>query len=359
MNTSKPPLRQALHVVALVQHQLQLSHRRGLGDRIDQRIDLTRQMQPLVSLAQQLQQAWRCRYNGACRILERRFDRRLTELLAEVHFLRASQVLDTAEPTPVPGHRQLLDELRQIEDEFGSWSLEDDGPSLAVDTDPITLEGVALGPFSIVLEIEHLNDPSPRIPLRVKALNPNPAAESSRVTHPHVSDERVCLGDAATAVHAALRAGRLADVFLLVRNVLQTYNADSPYVALESWEYESCPECGGPRDADNNWYCETCGRDFCDSCVGSCHDCDASTCHGCLRTCDHCDNTFCPDCLANCAACGERCCRDCLSDDLCPTCFQEKESEDDHDELTRDDNHCATEHEDAAGQTTITQPAAA
>ena len=61
------------------------------------------------------------------------------------------------------------------------------------------------------------------------ALDPHPAALNDAVTHPHVSDERLCTGDAGAAIQAALAAGRVFDFFTLVRSVLVTYNPESPY----------------------------------------------------------------------------------------------------------------------------------
>ena len=49
-------------------------------------------------------------------------------------------------------------------------------------------------------------------------------------------DERLCEGDGRSAIRQALAQGRLLDFFMLVAGGLRTYNAESPFVALEIWE---------------------------------------------------------------------------------------------------------------------------
>ena len=129
--------------------------------------------------------------------------------------------------------RLVHDELRQLGQEFGRFALRDG--CLCVETEPIELEGVLLGAFEIQLSLEQLASGDTERALRIRALDPNPAASNEAVTHPHVNDERLCTGDAATALNASLRAGRICDFFLVVQSVLQTYNPESPYVALDQW----------------------------------------------------------------------------------------------------------------------------
>ncbi len=42
---------------------------------------------------------------------------------------------------------------------------------------------------------------------------------------------------------AALTEGRLLDFFMIVRQVLQTYSPDSPYVSLDDWYGRQCSDC--------------------------------------------------------------------------------------------------------------------
>ena len=95
---------------------------------------------------------------------------------------------------------------------------------IAVTTEPITLEGIFLGPFEIRLDWERLGN---SLPYRIKALDPHPAAANEDVTHPHVQNEQLCEGDGRVGHPQRLREGRLGDFFLLVAQVLRTYGKGS------------------------------------------------------------------------------------------------------------------------------------
>ncbi|MEM1354988.1 MAG: hypothetical protein AAGH88_08905 [Planctomycetota bacterium] len=326
------PHRHAVRVATILRRQLERLRVADIGRTTERRAALTTRMVQLTELAQRMNRAWRCQYHGASRRLQRRFDRQLADLVSEINFLRSNPEHDGDPGRPLPTPRQVLDELRQIEDEFGGWMLENGSRTLSVETDPITLEYLHLGRFRLALDLHRLGDSPHVFPLRVEALEPNPAAGSDRVTHPHVRDECLCTGDATAPLGHALRDGRLADVFMLVRNVLNTYNPDSPYVSIDDWEAEGCPECGGSMYEDTRCWCELCDRDYCDECVGTCQHCSETTCYGCLRTCDHCEETFCRQCMTSCGDCGEACCPGCLDDDLCPNCHETKENDDENQE---------------------------
>ena len=139
---------------------------------------------------------------------------------------------------------------------------------LVARTGPITLEDVSLGPFAIELHLDRLA--GRRTPdaacFDCVALESKPAATDDAVTHPHVKGKTLCAGDATVPLTAALRAGRLADAFLLIRGVLQTYNPASAYVSLRDWGGSSCGECGRSVGPDDTFYCEQCHRDVCDDC---------------------------------------------------------------------------------------------
>jgi len=108
----------------------------------------------------------------------------------------------------------------------------------------VTLDGVYLGLFKIQLELDKLCKLYRDSPYCIIALDPHPAATSDEVTHPHVSNERLCEGDGSAAIKATLEEGRLYDFFTLVKNILNTYSPDSPYVALMDWDGEPCYDCG-------------------------------------------------------------------------------------------------------------------
>jgi len=229
-----------------------------------------------------------------------------------------------------PSLREIHAELCQAQNEFGSLHYDRRVGELSVVTEPVELEGVYLGPFEIRLEVEGLTEPR-HTPYRVVALDAHPAACNAAVTHPHVSEERLCPGDAGAAVRKALDTGRVCDVFTLVRSVLMTYNSESPYVSLADWYGTTCYECGCMMPPDEVRWCEICGHDYCGECAGYCHRCDETTCLGCLGTCPVCEEPTCTSCMTVCPDCGRDLCGLCLDENLCP-CHEEEEETDDDDE---------------------------
>ncbi len=225
----------------------------------------------------------------------------------------------------------LYHDLQQLQQEFGGWDWDPREGVLSVTTDTITLEGLYLGPFEIRLDLKRLGlipgggGGGRHRPLyTVVAQEPQYAAGNEHVTHPHVSDEVLCEGDAAPGIRKALEEGRISDFFLLVRSVLTTYNPHSPYVAIEHWEGHSCHDCGSLISHDSSFYCESCDHDYCSDCTGTCHGCDDSFCNGCLQECPFCQQWFCHNCMQACRDCGHKCCPSCLNDDdLCPDCIPE------------------------------------
>ena len=232
---------------------------------------------------------------------------------------------------PVPELRSIWLELFQIGQEFEEWEYKVEAQVLSVTTEAIELEEVYLGPFRIELSLNLLSTPSRWPAYKIVARDPHPAQGNESVTHPHVSDQRLCEGDASAPIRSALQQGRLCDFFILVRQVLQTYNRHSPYVALDRWTGIACSDCGYLTDDDSRYGCERCGNDFCGECSHSCSCCDDSVCSGCSSTCPACDQTVCTGCQRRCAECGDTVCRKCIEDDLCPSCRdqqKEKENED-------------------------------
>ena len=57
----------------------------------------------------------------------------------------------------------------------------------------------------------------------------------------------LCEGEGRLPVLRALEQGRLLDFFLLVRNVLSTYNPDGAHLPLSRWRGAPCTDCGDQR----------------------------------------------------------------------------------------------------------------
>jgi hypothetical protein len=221
--------------------------------------------------------------------------------------------------------RTLVDDLSALTAEFDEVEFDLRKKRLWVETDPIELEGLALGRFRIVLRWSRLGENRPYF---LEALDPNEAAGDSSVTHPHVRDDALCEGDGKAAIRAALEEGRLFDFFLLVRQILETYNSSSAYVRIEDWVGVKCVDCGSTTDREEASSCERCDSDLCSDCMSSCSDCGRSSCSECQSHCQGCECDFCRRCLNDCDGCGDAFCINCLTDGMCDTCLETSEEPD-------------------------------
>lgn len=233
-----------------------------------------------------------------------------------------------------PSLRLVHEELCQLFDEFDGCGLDMQAGILSVVTDPIILEGLALGPFRIEIELAQLEINDPSRWLKVVALSPNTATCDEAVTHPHVRDERLCTGDATMAISNALGDGRVCDVLMMVRSILATYNAHSPFVRIEDWDGRACYDCGSIADADSAFFCEHCDHDYCDDCTSYCRRCDETRCRGCLSDCPICNEACCGGCLSGCQRCRVSACADCMEEGICQPCLNGENEEPDFDETT-------------------------
>jgi hypothetical protein len=231
--------------------------------------------------------------------------------------------------TKTPTLGDLVAELRQLQDEFDQVKYDPQCQKLSITTDSIELENVFLGEFEVILEVSRLGEASRSSVYRVVALDPHPAASNDSVTHPHVSEEHLCEGDAGAAIGAALANGRVCDFFMLVRSVLQHYNPSSPYVSLADWHGSLCHECGSTMHEDDSHWCHSCENTFCDDCTSYCRRCEETTCTGCLETCEACGESVCPSCRTTCDECGKVLCTSCHEQGLCPCIEERKENEED------------------------------
>ena len=276
----------------------------------------------------------------------------LFDIQDRVNARRGAIVLQRAQ-APLPISTMVRDMLA-LRGEFDEVDINLERPSISVVTPDITLRdaddnSVFLGPFRIVLYCTNI------LHYDIEAIEPHPAATNNAVTHPHVIDCTLCTGDGGTAIRNALQQGRFYDFFQVVSSILNTYNSDSPYVHLSTWFDERCADCGDSCDEMHT--CITCGEGTCESCQRHCHDCEETLCgscgrdcdgcgelhcagclhachnchdkccNNCLETCKDCGNKFCPDCRGQCDNCKEYYCSGCLCDDLCPSCYKEREDE--------------------------------
>lgn len=267
-------------------------------------------------------------FRRAANSLRDRLERKLIHLHADLRV--CEELLHQPEPEPVT-LRQIVEELQQIEREFDGYRYDYEQREIAVQTEPITLEHVPLGRFEIRVRLDRLADATCQAVVRVAALDPNPAAGESEVTHPHVKSEALCAGDATAPIGAALRAGRLCDALLLIRSVLREYGAASPYVALSEWYGVACYDCDSMVDEDELCTCNDCEYRYCDGCTTCCAQCSAVYCLDCTSRCDLCGDRYCNRCSVTCTRCKEACCAGCAENGLCQACRDELETDNEPD----------------------------
>jgi len=253
---------------------------------------------------------------------------------------------------PIPSLKEIYLDLIHGKDEFGEIRYDRDEDFLVNTTDPIRLEGLYLGEFEIRLYVNEIGQLDASDPYTVVALDPNPAAGNDSVTHPHVSSNRLCAGDGATAIKSALSTGRICDFFALVRSILGTYNPESPYVSLKEWDGRSCDECGYSVCQDEVYFCRTCESDLCSECAALCSVCEETVCPTCLLYCPVCENPVCPGCMAECGGCATTLCSACQDDNRCK-CEEIEEEELDNEneqEETGDESNQETTEERSTSQ---------
>lgn len=250
--------------------------------------------------------------SGALRDAERLVDRLRTMMTT----------LRNDERRSPPSLRAIYEELCGAEAEFGGVEFEDN--VIAVTTEPIELEEIALGRFQIRLELDRITCD---MPFTVVALEPNPAASSDATTHPHVNDERLCPGEGRQAIHAALAAGRLFDFFTVVDRILHTYARGAAYVELNRWQGIPCRDCDDTVGEDESYTCGSCHEAVCGNCSLSCESCSENLCSGCCERCERCEAQHCGGCLSPCVRCRRDVCSSCADEGVCDACLEELEDE--------------------------------
>lgn len=255
--------------------------------------------------------------------IERDLEVTLRQLRAELNIAADSLDRNSKKPA-IPSPLNIYHDLLALHDEFDGVSFDRSKRTLSATTEPIELDGVYLGPFEICLDWADLLDGHPHN-YRVIAVDPHPAATNDSLTHPHVQDEAVCEGDGRLPIRQALEQGRLLDFYLIVRNLLGTYNSSSPYCSLRDWYGVSCVDCNATVSDDESYTCQRCDSIACGECYYFCGGCDEVYCSDCVSPCENCDQTFCRRCLTQCSKCREISCQGCLDDnERCDDCHEEE-----------------------------------
>jgi hypothetical protein len=272
------------------------------------------------SMQRRLRRALAHDWQLAARRLDRDFNAQLHSLQDQIR-----QVVDDRTTGPaqhMPTVHDIYQDILSLKAEFEAvtWSIRQ--RTLSVTTSDVVLENIDLGRFQIELDWRELPDSTA---FRVIALEPNPADSNDNVTHPHVESETLCVGDARLSLQYALEQGRIADFFLIVNNVLQTYNSGSPYVSLAEWHGVRCSDCGDSVSSDDCFTCGKCEDSLCESCYRYCEPCSGHFCCTCMASCKACDEDLCRDCQQSCKSCKSSFCPSCLEENLCDNCQQESD----------------------------------
>jgi hypothetical protein len=268
--------------------------------------------------------------------------------------LQRFKELANADETVLPKLSDIYAELSQIEQEFSGIKYDPDEKAISIITEPITLEGIHLGPFEVKLSIGFVSKLYNNAPYRIIALDPNPAGCNTDVTHPHVSSEILCEGDGHVAIRSAIEQGRFCDFFTLVVNILHTYNPESPHVSLDEWEGVSCYDCGCIVPEEERYYCEYCDRDYCPECSTYCQKCENTICLGCAYECPSCNEPVCHNCTAKCKECEQRFCEDCLTEEgLCENCQEQRKESENEEQQPEEPKANAAVQPDSMGQAIV------
>ncbi len=266
-------------------------------------------------LVQQIEKADQKNWTSAGTTLRQRSLRLLCCLRERVSEIE-NELKSLLQPCAHISLREIYGDLCGLDDEFSDVEYSLSGKSISVITENIVLEGIELGRFQIILDWNQINEQQP---YQIESLDPNPAASSSDTTHPHVQGTQLCEGEGQVAIRSARQQGRLLDFFVMVRQILETYNDGSPYVKLCNWYGINCQDCGNMMDEDEQYRCQQCYTDVCNMCSYCCNQCYDNNCCECSRMCSDCGSTFCQSCVNQCETCNEIFCKECLTDEKCET----------------------------------------
>jgi len=333
MEVNPPPSRLA-RVAGIIRQQLQLMQTSRMAKTAGRTDLIVDRLERIVKSGAALKKAVACNWLATARRMVRQTAVALRDLPR--HIAEAQRGIQASQAA-VPSLRDLYGEIVQLGREFDGTSWSRSSRRLSVTTEPIELHGVYLGEFEIVLDIDRLPRECGSDTFIVRALDPHPAASNRGVTHPHVSDESICPGDASAAIRAALCHGRICDAFLMMRSVLLVYNSGSPHVSLENWGGTACYECGYRVSSSDVHWCESCEEDFCDECSTCCDRCSKTVCMGCSATCPACQEIICRSCTTVCEECGEPICLNCAEEGECPCHDETNQQENETDEQAKTD----------------------
>lgn len=144
---------------------------------------------------------------------------------------------------------------------------------------------------------------------KVEALKPNPSKVKPFSIHPIISNNRICLGDAADPFVNAILVGDFGTCFDLIDIVLHN-ESDVPYIEIENWNGYKCGNC--EKETLHLPYESCCNIVSCENCSISCAGCSFLHHDGCKLKCVKCGKDSCPS--YNCFNKNSKRCRYCCYD---------------------------------------------
>lgn len=257
------------------------------------------------------------------------------------HRAEIQSILDST-PPPEPPRDRLLDQIKASHKCLlimgGRLEFLRDGFSIKWTTDKIVLEEdsvrINLGKFDAELRYK-----GGTFKALAYAQEPNNPRGSEKTTHPHVQEDRICLGDGHVDIYEAIKKGQFDLAMDITNSVLHYHDGDSAFCAVKDWfgQLVNCTDCGerlyepaeDSEDDEETRHCY-CGLAVCEGCVNYCDDGDHDCCsnhhrpckyedceHGscsshCWR-CGKCQEAYCEEHQGRCEGCGRDRCLNCLS----------------------------------------------
>jgi len=124
--------------------------------------------------------------------------------------------------------------------------------------------------------------------LEVVAETPLCPLSRNDITHPHVQDNRLCLGHSREKLRELGATGHFVMFSRVINSILNTYNSADPHLSLSRWLTVTCQRCG--RNDDQTMTTVSC--------------CDNSVCSRCTLYDENANVMYCRDCYAECNSCG-------------------------------------------------------
>jgi hypothetical protein len=279
---------------ALATHYDALNKLVEARQQLDSHISRTRQFLRQAALPSTDARSLELRFNNDCNWSMRCTRDRITNAISRLfEYENVAEALEAEyDKSLLQTPQEIARDLLGLLDDYQEIHVNPKTMEIHVVTEPITLtwedEEYELGRFRIEVMLREEELPQ----ISAVALEPNPAIGKNHITHPHVNEQAVCLGNAIGPIALACKQGRVRDVVDLIAAVLRNYNPESPYISLEDWKAQPCSDC----DSDvTDSSCYACERSLCADCYNSCYHCGVSMCSRHFYHCESCGVTLCDE----------------------------------------------------------------